>query len=497
MTVCQLSELLRRAAPKKCLLRGGFAIGCVFAALIGGVQSAEPPAISVGSRRELFVDRALIDQLAGGATLRLHTPTPREQVLTFDQPWEGVYSGYITVFEDEGRLRLYYRGLPVARHSLDTEVTCYAESEDGVHWIKPNLGLYEVQGTRENNVVLAHHRGCHNFAPFKDTNPATPPDARYKALGGTGAPGLIAFVSADGLNWRELQPEPVITEGAFDSQNVAFWSETEQQYVCYFRVFREGVRWIARTTSADFTHWTKPVDMSFGERVPQHLYTNQTVPYFRAPHLYLGMPTRFFPGRRALTDEQLALLQTPAEWNYGNDCADIVLTSTRGGNQLDRTFMEAFVRPGLEPRNWTSRANYAARGIVPAGPGELAFYVSHNLGYPTAHLRRYTLRLDGFASINAPFDGGELITRPMVFAGERLAINAATSAAGSVRIEIQDWQGRPIAGFAAEDCDEMIGDQIERVVRWRGSDNLAAFAGRPIRLRVRLEDADLYSFRFE
>jgi hypothetical protein len=289
----------------------------------------------------------------------------------------------------------------------------------------------------------------------------------------------------------------VITQGAFDSQNVAFWSEVEQQYVCYFRVFVEGVRWIARTTSADFLHWSPPEQMTFDDRPPQHLYTNQTLAYFRAPHIYLGFPTRFFPGRRALTDRQIAELQTPSEWNYGNDCADIVLTSTRGGSHLDRTLMEAFIRPGLEPRNWTSRANYAAHGLVASGPTELSLYVSHNLGYPTAHLRRYTLRTDGFASVNAPYEGGEMVTHPCTFAGRELTINFSTSAAGSMRVELQDASGEPLPGYAAADCDELIGDQIERTVHWRGKSDLNALAGRPIRLRFLLQDADLYSLKFE
>jgi hypothetical protein len=150
----------------------------------------------LGTRRELMVDRYLIDQLHGRATLRLHAPIPQEKVLDFQQPWEGVYSGYVTVFQDGERLRMYYRGLPEARHSLDTEVTCYAESVNGIEWTKPDLGLFEVRGTKANNVVLARHRGCHNFAPFRDMNPHAPAEQRYKALGGTGAPGLIAFVSA-------------------------------------------------------------------------------------------------------------------------------------------------------------------------------------------------------------------------------------------------------------------------------------------------------------
>ena len=248
---------------------------------VGIMRAAEPP-LQIGSRRELFVDRFLIDSLAGGAMLRLHAPIAREQVLTFEKPWEGIYSGYMTVIQEEDRYRMYYRGLPEARHSLDTEVTCYAESRDGLKWTKPNLGLVQVRGTNDNNVIVARHRVCHNFAPFKDSNPAARPDQRYKALGGTGEPGLIAFVSADGIRWQQLQSEPVITQGAFDSQNVSFWSESEQQYVCYFRVFRRNVRWISRSTSPDFVHWTEPVDLQFGDLPAQHLYTNQTTPYPRA-----------------------------------------------------------------------------------------------------------------------------------------------------------------------------------------------------------------------
>lgn len=453
--------------------------------------------LDIGSRRELFVDHYLIDVLNGSASLRLHAPLAREKVLEFEKPWEGVYSGYMTVIQEDERYRMYYRGLPKAEHSLDTEVTCYAESRDGIEWTKPNLGLHSVSGTRDNNVVVARHRVCHNFAPFKDVNRAAPNDQRYKALGGTGEPGLVAFVSPDGIHWRPLQEEPVITQGAFDSQNVAFWSESEQQYVCYFRVFRRDVRWIARATSNDFVHWSEPVDLQFGDLPPQHLYTNQMLPYLRAPHIYLGMPTRFFPGRRSLSAEQLQALGTPADWGYANDCADIVLTSTRGGDVLDRTFMEAWIRPGLDPRNWTSRANYAVHGIVTTGDNELSFYVSHNLGYPTAHVRRYSLRADGFASIHAPFAGGELVTKPLTFDGNRLTVNFSTSAAGSMRVEIQDASGQPLPGFTLADCVEMIGDQIDRTVTWSAGADVGALRRTPIRLRFALQDADLFAVKFE
>ncbi len=451
--------------------------------------------INIGARRELFVDQLLIDRLEG-ARLELHAPQPREIVLKFDQPWEGLYCGYETVLKDGDLFRFYYRGMPAARHTLDVEVTCVAESRDGVNWTRPKLGLFEVQGTKDNNVVLARHRGCHNFAPFIDANPDAPADQRYKALGGTGAPGLIAFASPDGIHWRELQPEPVITKGAFDSQNNAFWSESEKQYVCYFRVFRDSVRWIARTTSQDFLHWTEPVDLELDGKPRQHLYTNQIDPYVRAPHLYLGLPTRFLPGRRVVTDEEAFRIGTPKEWNYANDCTDILLASARGGVDFKRTFLEAYVRPGFDLENWTSRANYAARGIVQTGERELSLYVKHHSGYPSNHVRRYSLRPDGFVSVSGPYGGGQMITKPFVFSGNRLNINYSTSAAGGLRVELQTADGKPIEGFSLADCPEIIGDRIEHTVNWKSGADVSKLAGQTVRLRFELQDADLYSLQF-
>lgn len=465
----------------------------------GGVVGPAPIALSadepiqIGQRRELFVDDLLIERMEG-CRQELHAPQPQEIVFRFDQPWEGIYSGYITILRDGQRFLLYYRGMPKASHDQQTEVTCLAESTDGVHWTRPKLGLYEVAGTKENNVVLARHQACHNFAPFIDTRPDCPADARYKALGGLSPPGLVAFASPDGVHWRQLQEKPVFSDGAFDSQNNAFWSEEEKQYVLYFRVFRQAVRWIARTTSKDFLHWEKPVDLDVGKWPREHLYTNQIVPYPRAPHIYIGLPTRFFPNRRVVTEEEAAQIGTPKEWNYANDCTDGILAITRGGSHFYR-WPEAFVRPGLDLRNWTSRANYAVRGVFEVGQ-ELWFYVQHHVGYSSNHLRRYTIRPDGFVSVRAGASGGFLLTKPLVFTGRELRINFSGSAAGGLRVELQDAQGQPIPGFTLDDCPEIIGDRLDHPVRWRTGGDLQKLAGQPVRLRFHLRDADLYSFRF-
>ena len=471
----------------------------LFICLLAPLVAVGEAAIDVGSRRELFVDDYLISSM-DGATLRLHEPVARETVLRFDSPWEGRYVGYVTAFQDGEKVRLYYRGLPEnAADGSDYETTCYAESTDGITFIKPHLGLFEVRGTRENNVVLADMAPfSHNFSPFLDTRPDVDPSARYKAMGGTSASGLAAFVSADGLSWRKLQEEPVLRDGAFDSQNVAFWSEHEQQYVCYFRTFSEGgfsgFRTVSRSTSPDFVHWSPTEAMSFGDRPLEHLYTNQTAPYYRAPHLYVAIAARFMPDRPVITEEEARSLGI--EGGYWKDISDNVFMTSRGGTRYDRTFMEGFIRPGIGIEHWTSRTNYPAYGIVATGDEEMSLYVQHSYGQPTHHLVRYALRPDGFVSVHAPYEGGELVTKPLRFTGSALRLNFSSSAAGSLRVEMQDDTGTAIPGFALESCAEIIGNDLDRTVSWAGGTDVSGLAGKTVRLRLVMRDADLYSLRF-
>jgi len=488
----------------KGMLSAGLALflGC----LVAGPALAQDAPIALGHHRELFVDSYLIDQM-DGVSLKLQRPCYAGKALTFDAPWEGRFCGYVTVFHDGDTNRMYYRGMPVVGKDSSAEsVTCYAESPDGIHWKKPDLGLYEVHGTKKNNVTLAHMPPfSHNFCPFLDSNPKAKKSQRYKALAGTGKSGLHGFVSPDGIHWSPLQKAPLITEGAFDSQNVSFWSTTEGRYVCYFRTWSKGefsgYRTISRTTSPDFIHWTKPAPMHFGDTPMEHLYTNQTQPYFRAPQIYIALPMRFMPGRRVLTASQaksLGVFVKPGHpgQGYASDCADTVFMTSRGGMNYDRTFMEAYIRPGADLGNWASRAGMAACGIVQTGDTELSIYKQFHYAQPTAYLGRYTLRLDGFTSVNAPYEGGEFLTKPFTFKGSRLVINFATSAAGEMEFEFVGPDGTPKSGFTEDDCRPVIGDQVDREVAWKSGPDVSSLAGKPVRLRVVMRDADLYSIQF-
>jgi len=471
-------------------------------ASLSPVFCAEPapgnsPVLDLGSRRELFVDSYLIDQMKN-TRLSLHHPRDEGSVLKFDKPWEGRFCIYSTVIKDGGKYQLFYRGMPTTGHVKGNEVTCYAESQDGIHWVKPELGLYESHGSKKNNIILAFHRACHNLSPFLDRNPRAKKSERYKALGGSGKPGLIAFSSSDGIHWTEMQKAPVLTKGAFDSQNVSFWSEMERQYLSYFRVFSGGIRRISRSTSKDFIHWSEPVMMEYrhhGGRAPiEHLYTNQTQPYFRAPHLYISTAARFMPGRQVLSEEQARAIHVDP--GYFKDTSDSIFQSTRGGGFYERTFLSSFIPPGIGASNWVSRTNYPALNVVQTGPTEMSVYVNADYAQPTSHLERYAMRLDGFASVRGDYAGGELVTKPLRFSGTQLEINFSTSAAGGIRVEIQNQQGEAIHDFSLKDSREQIGNEIARVVSWKGGSDVSSLAGKVVRLRFVLKDADLFALRF-
>ncbi|MFC2123383.1 hypothetical protein ACFLU5_01125 [Bacteroidota bacterium] len=467
---------------------------------VNSIHSDKDEVFNIGSQLELFVDTLLIHEFKN-VRLHLHEPKDEGTVLIFDKPWEGPFCGYATIIKDHNKYRFYYRGLPEAgRDGSETETTCYAESDDGIQWTKPNLGIYEVSGTYNNNVILANDAPfSHNFCPFRDTKDGIPPGEKFKAVAGTKETGLVGFISADGIHWEKIKGESIFTKGIFDSQNVVFWSRNEDCYVCYFRTWTQdgysGIRTVSRTTSKDFIHWSDPVYMNFGDTQPEHLYTNQTHPYFRAPHIYIATAARFMPERQILTERQAQQLNVNPK--YFKDCSDVIFMTSRGGTTYNRIFMEAFIKPGIGLQNWVSRSNYPVLNIVQTGSNEMSIYVNQNYAQPTSHIRRYSLRIDGFVSITAPHDGGEFLTKPIIFDGKNLYLNYATSAAGRIQVEIQEIDGRPITGYSLTDANVLIGNEIRRIVTWKDRIDLSEISGEPVRLLFKMKDADLYSLKFE
>ena len=206
---------------------------------------------------------------------------------------------------------------------------------------------------------------------------------------------------------------------------------------------------------------------------------------------------------RALPELKKRELRSAAHLRYGTAITETQIMASRDGVTFNR-WNEAFLPPGIQrPDSWYYAHNDVAwnmattKSSLPGAPDELSFYASsgkwHGAG---SKLTRHTLRQDGFVSASSPFSGGELLTRPLTFSGRTLAVNFATSAAGTLKVEIQDASGRPIKGFTLKDADETFGNELDRTVSWRGSSDVSRLAGKPIRLRFTLSDSDLYAIKF-
>jgi hypothetical protein len=323
-----------------------------------------------------------------------------------------------------------------------------------------------------------------------------------------------------------LSPNPVLTKGAFDSQNLAFWDSVRGEYREFHRDFRNG-RDIRTAVSKDFRTWTEPKYLEYADWpgaagiVPDlevskqpvgrsgQLYTNQIAPYYRAPHLFLGFPTRYLDrgwteSAKALPRHDYRQLRGTRSRREGTALTEGLFMSSRDGNRF-AVWGEAFIRPGLRTRDhWFYGDGYQNWGLVetksalPDAPPELSVYVTERSMQDTgaAVIRRHRLRIDGFASAHAPLAGGELLTKPLVFTGCRLSLNCSTSAAGSIGVEIQDASGKPLPGFALEQCHEIYGDDLDRTISWKQGADVRTLAGQPVRLRFVLRDADVFSFQF-
>lgn len=467
-------------------------------------------AINIGDRVELFTDDFLIDQLSGGAKKVLQKPVPKEVVFTTDAKWEGNVSCYFSIFQDGDMYRMYYRGasgfpdlkdyyasilgkdkkmLPAdqTKSPYPEQVICVAESKDGINWTRPEVNIFERDGSKKNNIVWAGDSAAHNLAIFKDGNPAATPDAKYKGIGGKGNPGL--FRSADGYRFEKFGSSRV-EKGTFDSQNLAFWDSANEEYRMYWRYLpqTEGKALGVRTaTSKDYITWTNekdlkylnepdPATLEFADRV--HLYTNAIQPYFNAPHILIGFPTRYV--------------------HKGSLTWPLLMTS-RDGVNFDR-WLDPLIPLDAPQDRGTERANFMAWGMLqlPGKPDEISVYAgeAYRSYGPMTRLRRFAYRLDGFVSVSAGPEGGEILTKPVIFTGKEMVINYKANEGGSVRVEILNENGRVLKDFSLEDCEPLTGDSTKALVKWKGNSDLTgAPSDECVRLRFVLKNADLFSIK--
>ena len=479
----------------------------------------------IGSERQVFWDGGLIDELRTSAFSRVLPPVKRECCFWFDQPNEVFSISYPCIVQDADGYKMYYQPWDEASGMT---CLCVLESTDGLRWRRPQLNLFEGHGIKENNIVIDRVKdGC--FV-FYDTNPACPADERYKAVGAASIPypdgetktALCCFTSPDG--YRFALSHPMTRYGTFDSLNTAFWDG--QRYVCYLRSFHNihgvdnrtvldiseiyshskmwqyATRDIRFMVSDDFIHWSLPEMICFDDGYDYPLYTNNILPYDRAP-VYIGFPVRYcerpewtanieqmtsYPIKRNATER--------LESRTGRVSTDCVFICSRDGKNWHR-YNEAFLTPGYEEEhNWIYGDCYLAYNMIDSGKEYYSLYTidrHFSFGYARP-LNRYEIRKDGFACTMAGGEEAQLVTKPLLFRGDTLHLNFATSAYGYIYVSLLDQSGET---ELLSESVEVFGDNIDRKVVFGEGLSLSRFAGTPVRLKFRMRDAKLFSMKFE
>jgi hypothetical protein len=503
----------------------------LLAALARGESTSTRPAVlDVGDRRQVFIDGRF---LAASRNVELVVHPPRktgERTLAGDRPWESDGPGnYSCVIETDGDYHLWYpadKGL------------CYARSKDGIRWEKPNLGLAEYQGSRDNNIVIGRGAGgideCGSEGMvFLDPNAPPNERFRYATRISDELKDTVIFSSPDGIHWR-LTHKKVLTfthpqnRQHLDSQNVIFWDDRINKYVAYMRFnqHKPGFRGrsvvrsesdhlggFAEVQDAPVVLEPDAMDPSLGNMPAVDYYTSGVTKYPWAQDAYYMFPQAYFhyvPGGMA---------EFPKECPVNAGPLDTQFAASRDGITWHRFGRLPFVRLGTKGEFDSMNARVFC-GLVPSVDGRemYVYYLGsdqlHGWGRdernnrlltaaglaPTENLSiisRLVLRRDGFISARAAYEGGEFATPPMRFAGRQLVLNVDTSATGLLRCELQTQDGKPIDDFRLEDCDLIhTANEINRPVRWHGRDDLSALSGKPARVRVVFRDADLYAFQF-
>ena len=491
---------------------------------------------NLGNRKHVFIDWDLIEPGYGvswggerpvsretpfGVRIAVHMPRIEpEPLVSPDRPWESSMVGYSTLFEDEGRYRLYYE----AHYQGEGEeygdygaMLAYAESTDGVNWVKPTIGTVDFHGSTDNNLVygleLSKGRGAHGATVFMD--PSAPSEEKYKMVHSgreNGRRFVFGAVSPDGLRWTPIE-EPLINDYMSDTQTVVRFDPEKERYMGYFRGWSahgtrvHGHRTIAYAESDRFESWPRPEQLvapDMHDGPDTDIYTNACTPWPGAD-AYLMFPTFF---QRRL------------------DTTEVHMMTSRDGLHWERPTRRPVV-PSGEPGSDSEGGVYAGCGLVSLQPGEWSLpifptLITHNQSEFSAELRssgphqgylcRAVWRQDGFTSLEAETEG-ECTTMPFTFTGSRLEVNGWTRFGGELRVELADPSGEskgsntllktsgpkvaePAAGRTLEECDPISGDALKGTVTWNGESDLSAWAGKPVRLRLKMRRARLYAIQF-
>lgn len=473
--------------------------------LLFGPDRKAGDVIPLGSRKHVFIDDALIEQMSDVA-FTCNPPTHQETDFVNTQPWEptarmgSTIPDVCSVWDEGDEIRMLYSN--GGMWSAKPHVAMLATSKDGLHWIKPNLGLHEVLGTVSNNVVM---RYANQGSVIKDPNPAAPPEEKYKYVAWGHYWGFFAWTSPDGIHWKRNETCALPFDP--DGSSSFYWDDQRGLYQAYCRVMPDNAEFRRQTGRFIVPEILKPWPFKKVDRpdmgdmllakptrgeVPivdtgGEVYRFKAHKYAWAPDVYLAFPWRYVAGKNIRPGSFLMVSRDGENWKrYENPYYFASSWKFKGREVLEALTEHGLIRRGNEI--W----QYGTVRFTEHG-GALYGGVEHEGGIHD-RLLRLSQRLDGFVSLDAGEAAGTVVTKPLKFSGNTLELNLA--AKGEVRVELQDEAGQPLRGFELSNCDPIRGDHLQKKVTWKGKSNVKSLEGKTVRVRFQLQQAKLYACQF-
>jgi hypothetical protein len=473
--------------------------------------------LRVASQRQLFIDD-LFFETTHNVKLKVNPPRKtRERNVVRDKPWEDVSINYFNIMKEGDKFRMWYECYAgdIYFESRDSYL-CYAESDDGINWVKPDLGFYPYRGTYDNNILFRSigpekcYSRVHGTGVFED--PTAPPEQRYKAVSqgmwwdrGNPRHRVAGMYSPDGLRWTRL-PEPInapVQNNPSDGMHTGFWDERISKYVIYRLIgVAPYARCQLRTESGDFTHFPSPsfVLVPEADDPPEsdfysmcaRLYPYAGNVYFAFVSVYHHGPHSGPPGSKTdKLDIRLAVSRDGIRWTWPDKGSVFVANGAPGEFDNGSMYMGQGIAK-VDDEIWQYYGGSPCTHSGPTGNNPQRLIKEEHLTYS-----RLISRLDGYVSVEAGPQGGYFVTPPLEYYGNQLKINVKVRPGGSVRIGLLDADNQPIEGRSLEECVPITSDDVNKLVEWKTGFDITDFANKPVKMRIEMTDAGLYAFEFE
>lgn len=408
--------------------------------------------------------------------------SPRNPLIIRDRAWEGngpFVMGTVLHDPQDNLFKCWYQVFDIEafwNHRPGSYRICYATSQDGYSWEKPDLGLVDWRGSKKNNFV----RLGREFAGGVDVHLAPPGsglERRFVALY-LDRPGICMAFSDDGVDWTEHKFNPIESAHS-DTHNILLWVASERKWMVYFRPYVYAGEWkrrIAVIESKDLRTWT-PQSMVLlpDEADPLEI---MVMPVFLRGNLFWGMPD-FYDRSRGSNEVELVFSADGQRWNRVPPREKFLPRGPEGDFDCGTVF------PASDPVIVGDEMRFYYGGFDFDHEAETSMNLA--IGAGSVPLDRL------FGMVHSSESGaGAILTRPLLLRGSRLEVNASVS--GEMKIAILDHEGEDIPQFGIADCRIIKGDSLRHRVSWVGG-NLPAQLRQPMRLKFHLTgETTLYAF---